>query len=143
MKRVKSPQRKTETLSRGGLYYRNLTVEQKKEFNKRGEKKYHKDKGYYHSEQYRQMRKRNGWNTLARRGTDKMYARAAVKNALKSGLLVRPRFCEMYTKDEQSCSDGTLQAHHYMGYTKKHILTVMFLCSRHHAMQHPTKRKPS
>jgi len=59
---------------------------------------------------------------------EKMRARAAVKRALTSGRLTRPRTCEQCGSEPPPASDGrsTLHAHHHHGYELP--LDVIWLC---------------
>lgn len=96
------------------------------------------DHGDYHSSQYRADRKKKRMGTYAKRklslaryaikNANKIKARAAVKNAIKLGSIVKLS-CE-------TCSDQISQAHHHAGYAKKNWLKITWLCKTHHYKTH-------
>lgn len=51
-------------------------------------------------------------------------ARTSVLNAVRRGKLIK--------KPCQVCGDPKVEAHHYLGYSKEHQLSVVFLCRAHH-----------
>jgi hypothetical protein len=62
-------------------------------------------------------------------------AHRAVSRAVRDGVLIRPTSC-------QDCGDSPnkIVAHHHMGYSEEHHLSVQWLCTRCHEKAHGTER---
>lgn len=67
------------------------------------------------------------------RSPEKVTARSAVNNALKSGRLTKPTSCER-------CGERRPQAHHYLGYAPEHHLAVRWLCTWCHSLAHAPRK---
>jgi hypothetical protein len=67
------------------------------------------------------------------RVTEKVAARQAVSDAIKRGRLERMP-CEL-------CGARPADAHHHMGYSPEHRLSVRWLCKPHHAEAHVQERR--
>lgn len=60
----------------------------------------------------------------------KRQARMAVKSAVKSGRLIKPRTCSV-----DGCAyNGRVEAHHHKGYERENWLDVEWLCNPHHKL---------
>lgn len=81
------------------------------------------------SERGRRWRKR--WREKNRRV---IAAHAAVRNAIRSGKMVRPQSCE------RCSSEKNIQAHHHRGYSAEFNLDVVWLCSGCHAVANYEKK---
>lgn len=102
-----------------------------------------KDRTYYHERGGKEKSeewKRKNWDkviaSLRRselKNRIKVKARQAVRNAIRRGDIKKPKRC-------QKCGRVTaeLDAHHYMGYTKRHWLDIKWLCEDCHGH---TRRK--
>jgi len=67
----------------------------------------------------------------------KQMAQAAVRDAIKSGDLVRPAVCSV-----KGCTETTkIEAHHHRGYEKENWINVVWLCKRHHWQANDQQRK--
>lgn len=62
---------------------------------------------------------------------DKYKARNAVSNAIRDGKLLRMP-CMI-------CGDERSEGHHHNGYSKDHMLDVIWLCVKHHNLAHKEK----
>ncbi len=66
-----------------------------------------------------------GKNWLARcreSNPEKTVARDACNNAVKAGVLIKPRRCSICN------AGGRIEGHHYLGYAPEHVLDVQWLC---------------
>lgn len=65
-------------------------------------------------------------------------AHLAVRRAIRSGRLVRPKTCS-------SCRhSGVIEGHHYRGYARRNLLDVVWLCRPCHRKAHlQLRRSPS
>jgi len=68
--------------------------------------------------------------TYNKNNSEKYRARYAVRNAIAAGKLAKPKHCF------QCSARKKLHAHHHLGYSKKHQLSVIWLCIPCHAKIH-------
>lgn len=60
----------------------------------------------------------------------KVLARKAVLRAIKAGKIIRPSFCSRCPCSEE------IEAHHHLGYEKKHRLDIQWVCRSCHLSLH-------
>lgn len=65
-----------------------------------------------------------------RKSADKLRANRAVRTAVANGTLVRPSNCS------RCGHNGRIEAHHYLGYSEDHWLSVIWLCKPCHRCLH-------
>lgn len=100
---------------------------------RRHKAEYHRERG--RTEKEREKARRNGI-LYAKRYPEKTAARVAVARALRSGVLIRAKFCSNCGQADQRLADGrpAIQAHHHRGYA--YPLDVVWLCVPCHADVH-------
>lgn len=54
-------------------------------------------------------------------------ANYTLRNAVKSGKIIKPNKCEII-----DCNETKIYGHHHLGYNKENWLNVQWLCSKHH-----------
>ena len=70
----------------------------------------------------------------------KKLAWCATHKAIRKGMLVRPRICEICGEEFPLKGKNKLQAHHYFGYEEKHWLDIQWLCDKCHKAEHKKVR---
>lgn len=88
-------------------------------------------KGKITSKKYQRSESRKRKRAIWRQTTDaKLWMKAShlVEYAIRKGKLIRGP-CLV-------CANPKSEAHHYLGYSKEHLLHVLFLCKKHHAQAH-------
>lgn len=91
------------------------------------------ERGFYRTPEYRELRKRQGYNTFEynrerrKKYPEKDKARQSVSHAVKSGKLI---------KQKCFCGEIKVHAHHHKGYEKKYWLDIIWLCRKHHDQAH-------
>ena len=110
----------------------------------------------------RELRRDSGANRAASRkyaktkkGIERQKARNAVMAALRKGWIKKPAHCQFGEAINysgltwhlsavdvvfKSCFETKIEHHHYKGYSEREHLTIIWLCSRHHALLETEER---